>query len=346
MKHVAKRSLAVFLALLMLLSGMSVMTSALSVGQTVRVSGASEWISGYYYNFSGSGLGTNKYGQHQFLHTEDGRPAYCVEPDEHFTDGEKTIQETFSSLSSDTQRRITAAFLYGYNGTTKYGYSWQTEYVATWGIVWALTMGHFNTSREDAFLNCVFGGNTSASTRADCKAVYAKIKAQVLSHYTVPSFSTSTQSYAGTKKLTLEYNSATGRYEGSVTDTNGVLSGYTFSCSGVTFSRSGNTLNISTTRILDNATVTGERTSNTYVSSLPALSAGYAVGSDQTTAVALDLKDPVNAYFSLETEAVGNVRIVKTSEDGKIANVLLNISGNGVDRDVRTGSMVRLPWRT
>ena len=338
MKHVAKRSLAVFLALLMLLSGMSVMTSALSVGQTVRVSGASEWISGYYYNFSGSGLGTNKYGQHQFLHTEDGRPAYCVEPDEHFTDGEKTIQETFSSLSSDTQRRITAAFLYGYNGTTKYGYSWQTEYVATWGIVWALTMGHFNTSREDAFLNCVFGGNTSASTRADCKAVYAKIKAQVLSHYTVPSFSTSTQSYAGTKKLTLEYNSATGRYEGSVTDTNGVLSGYTFSCSGVTFSRSGNTLNISTTRILDNATVTGERTSNTYVSSLPALSAGYAVGSDQTTAVALDLKDPVNAYFSLETEAVGNVKIVKTSEDGKISNVPLNISGNGVDRDVRTGS--------
>lgn len=338
MKHLAKRSLAVFLALLMLLSGMSVMASALSVGQTVRVSGASEWISGYYYNFSGSGLGTNKYGQHQFLHTEDGRPAYCVEPDEHFTDGEKTIREYFDDLSRETQSYITAAYLYGYDGHTKYGYSWQTEYVATWGIVWALAMGHFNTSREDAFLNCVFGGNTSASTRADCKAVYAKIKAQVLSHYTVPSFSTSTQSYAGAKKLTLEYNSATGRYEGSVTDTNGVLSGYTFNCSGVTFSRSGNTLNISTTRILDNVTVTGERTSNTYVSSLPAITAGYAVGSDQTTAVALDLKDPVNAYFSLETEAVGNVKIVKTSEDGKIANVPLHISGNGVDRDVRTGS--------
>lgn len=337
MKHLAKRSLALLLALLTLLSGMSVMASALSIGQTVKVSGASEWISGYYYNFSGSGLGTNKYGQHQFLHTEDGRPAYCVEPDEHFTDGEKTIQETFSSLSSDTQRRITAAFLYGYNGTTKYGYSWQTEYVATWGVVWALTMGHFNTSREDAFLNCVFGGNTSASTRADCKAVYAKIKAQVLSHYTVPSFSTSTQSYAGTKKLTLKYNTSTGRYEGSVTDTNGVLSGYTFNCSGVTFSRSSNTLHISTTQILDGVTVTGERTSNTYVSSLPAITAGYAVGSDQTTAVALDLKDPVNAYFSLETEAVGNVRIVKTSEDGKIANIPLHISGNGVDRDVRTG---------
>ena len=336
MKKQAKRCLAVLLALLMLLSGMSVMTSALSVGQTIRVSGASEWISGYYYNFSGSGLGTNKYGQHQFLHTEDGRPAYCVEPDEHFTDGEKTIREYFDDLSRETQSYITAAYLYGYDGHTKYGYSWQTEYVATWGVVWALTMGHFNTSREDAFLNCVFGGNTSASTRADCKAVYAKIKAQILTHYTVPSFAAELPAWGST--LTLEYNSATGRYEGSVTDTNGVLSGYTFNCSGVTFTRSGNTLNISTTQILDGVTVTGERTSNTYVSSLPAITAGYAVGSDQTTAVALDLKDPVNAYFSLETEAVGNVKIVKTSEDGKIANVPLHISGNGVDKDVRTGS--------
>ena len=53
MKHMAKRSLAVLLALLMLMSGMSVMTSALSGGQTVRVSGASEWLSGWYYDWNG-----------------------------------------------------------------------------------------------------------------------------------------------------------------------------------------------------------------------------------------------------------------------------------------------------
>lgn len=338
MKHVAKRSLAVFLALLMLLSGMSVMASALSVGQTVKVSGSSEWISGFYFDWNGNFGCGGHYGQHQRLHTEDGRPAYCVEPDEHFTDGNKSIQETFDALSRQEQQYITAAFIYGYDGHTKYGYSWQTEYVATQGIIWAIAVGAFNTSQESLLQDCAFGGSTSSTNKANAKAVYTRIKTQILSHYTIPSFTTRLQSSATDKKLTLEYNSATGRYEGSVTDTNGVLSGYTFSCSGVTFSRSGNTLNISTTRILDNATVTGERTSNTYVSSLPALSAGYAVGSDQTTAVALDLKDPVNAYFSLETEAVGNVKIVKTSEDGKIANIPLHISGNGVDRDVRTGS--------
>ena len=338
MKHVAKRSLAVFLALLMLLSGMSAMASALSVGQTVRVSGSNGWISGWYYDWNGNFGCGGHYGQHQNLHTSDGRPAYCVEPDEHFTDGNKTIQATFNSLSRQEQQYITAAFIYGYDGHTKYGYSWQTEYVATQGIVWAIAVGAFNTAQESLLQDCAFGGSTSSTNKANAKAVYARIKNQILTHYTIPSFTTSDSDAVSAKKLTLEYNSATGRYEGSVTDTNGVLSGYTFNCSGVTFSRSGNTLNISTTQILDGVTVTGERTSNTYVSSLPAITAGYAVGSDQTTAVALDLKDPVNAYFSLETEAVGNVKIVKTAEDGKISNVLLNISGNGVDKDVRTGS--------
>lgn len=338
MKHVAKRSLAVFLALLMLLSGMSVMASALSVGQTVKVSGSSEWISGFYFDWNGNFGCGGHYGQHQRLHTEDGRPAYCVEPDEHFTDGNKTIRDTFDSFTFQQQRYITAALIYGYNGTTKYGYSWQTEYVATQGIIWAIAVGAFNTSQEGMLQDCAFGGSTSSTNKANAKTVYTRIKTQILSHYTIPSFTVDRQSLASTKEITLEYNSATGRYEGSVTDTNGVLSGYTFNCSSVTFSRSGNTLNISTTQILDGVTVTGERTSNTYVNSLPAITAGYAVGSDQTTAVALDVDDPVYAYFSLETEAVGNVKIVKTSEDGKIENVPLHISGNGVDRDVRTGS--------
>ncbi len=337
MKKQASRFLAIILTVLILFSPLSVAVSALSIGETVKVSGAKEWITGFYYSFKNSGFGTNKYGQHQYLHTSNGRPAYCVEPNEHFTNGNKTIQKTFTSLSQDTQKKITAAFLYGFDGNTKYGYTWQTEYVATQGVIWALVQGYFNTAQEDAFLNCAFGGNTSASNKTACKAVYGNIKTQILSHYTVPSFATKRLDLA-TSEITLKYNSSSGKYEGSVTDGNGVLSGYSFYCSGVDFTKSGNTLYISTDRILDSVTVSGERTSNSYVTSLPAICAGYAVGSDQTTAVALDLKDPVNAYFSLETESVGNIRIVKTAEDGKIENVPLHISGNGVEIDVRTGA--------
>lgn len=336
MKRVTKRILAVFLTLLMLFSSMSVMVSALNIGETVRVSGASEWISGFYYSFKNSGFGTNKYGQHQYLHTSNGRPAYCVEPNEHFTDGNKTIRETIDSLPENVQDNISFAFLYGFDGNTKYGYPWQTEYVATQGVVWALVQGYFNTATEDAFLNCAFGGSTSSANRANCKAVYSKIKGQILSHKILPSFAGEIPSWGS--KITLKYNFSTGKYEGSVSDSNGVLAGYTFAANGVNFSKSGNTLYISTDRILDSVTVSGERTSNSYVTSLPAICAGYAVGSDQTTAVALDLKDPVNAYFSLKTESLGKIRIVKTAEDGKIENVPLHISGNGVEIDVRTGA--------
>lgn len=335
MKKQTSRFLAAFLTLLMLFSPLSVAVSALSVGETVKVSGASEWIPGFYYNFSKSGFGTNKHGQHQRLHTADGRPAYCVEPNKHFTDGNKTIRETIDSLPENVQDNISFAFLYGFDGNTKYGYSWQTEYVATQGVIWALVQGYFNTVQEDTFLNCAFGGSTSSANRANCKAVYSKIKGQILSHKILPSFAGEFPSWGS--KITLKYNFSTGKYEGSVTDGNGVLSGYSFSCSGVSFTKSGNTLYISTDRILDNATVSGERTSNSYVSTLPAICAGYAVGSNQTTAVALDLKDPVNAYFRLETESVGHVKLVKTSEDGKVENVSLHISGNGIEKDVKTG---------
>lgn len=335
-KQISKRCLAVLLALLMLFSNVTVMASALSIGDTVKVSGVTEWISGFYYNFSGSGFGTDKYGQHQYLHTSDGRPAYCVEPNKNFTDGNKTVQQQFGGLPLEKQHQITAAFIYGYDGRTKYGYSWQTEYVATQGIIWALVQGYFNSAQEEAFLNRAFSGNTSSANRTNGKTVFYRIKEQILTHYTVPSFSTNRQSLVSAKKLTLKYNFSSGKYEGSVYDNNGVLSGYNFSMPGVDFSRDGNTLHISTSNILNSAVVSGERTSNTYVGSLPAICAGYAIGSDQTTAVALDLKDPVNAYFSLETESVGNIRIVKTAEDGKINNISFNISGNGIDKNVKT----------
>lgn len=165
--------------------------------------------------------------------------------------------------------------------------------------------------------------------------MYYKIKEQIRVHYTIPSFAGEMVSWGS--RITLKYNSSTGRYEGSVYDNNGVLSGYTFNLNGVTFTKSGNTLNISTTKVLKNATVSGERTSNYYCNSLPALAAIYCLGKDQTTVTTINRKDPVNAYFSLETESVGNVKLVKTSEDGKVEGVQLHISGNGIEKDVRTG---------
>lgn len=343
MKHTKKRNLkrlpqrcfAVLLAMLMLFSCFSVGVSALTNGDSVRVTGTKDWVQGFYYDFGGN-FGTGHYGQHQWLKA-DGQTAYCVEPTKNLTAGSKTIREMWEGFTADQQKMVTAAYIYGYNGYSRYGYSDATEYVATQAIMWAISLNVFNSSGEETLLNCAFAGRTSADNRAAGRAAYAKIKEQMVSHYTVPSFTVNRQSLAETKKLTLKYNFSTGKYEGSLYDNNGVLSGYSFSYSGVNFTKSGNTLYISTDKILKNAVVTGERTSNTYCDSLPTLVAIYCVGSDQTTAMAINRKDPVNAYFSLETESVGHVKLIKISEDGKVDNVLLHISGNGVEKDVRTG---------
>lgn len=324
---------SVLLAVLMLFSAFPIASFAISEGDTVKVSGTSDWISGFYYNFNGN-FGTGKHGQHQRIRA-NGQVAYCVEPGKSLSSGNKTAREEWDGLTSNQQSLIKAALIYGYNGTPKYGYSADTEEVATQVVIWAIALNAFNNGSEELLLSCAFGGSTNSTNRANGREVYYRIKEQIRVHYTIPSFAGEMVSWGS--RITLKYNSSTGRYEGSVYDNNGVLSGYTFNLNGVTFTKSGNTLNISTTKVLKNATVSGERTSNYYCNSLPALAAIYCLGKDQTTVTTINRKDPVNAYFTLETESVGNVKLVKTSEDGKVDNVLMHISGNGIEKDVRTG---------
>ena len=46
---------------------------------------------------------------------------------------------------------------------------------------------------------------------------------------------------------------------------------------------------------------------------------------------------PVKCYFSLEIKA-GTLQLVKTSEDGEVSGIPFHISGNGIEKDVVTGS--------
>lgn len=75
------RIVSVFLAVLMMLSVIPLTSSAINDGETVRVTGRNDWISGFYYDFTSHkelGLG-GKHGQHQRLKA-NGQVAYCVEP--------------------------------------------------------------------------------------------------------------------------------------------------------------------------------------------------------------------------------------------------------------------------
>ena len=334
------RIVSVFLAVLMMLSVIPLTSSAISDGETVRVTGRNDWISGFYYDFTSHkelGLG-GKHGQHQRLKA-NGQVAYCVEPGVQVQEGNKTANSIIKGLSDNQQQLIKYAFIYGYNGTPRYGYSGDVEEVATQAIMWAIVKGLFNTDKTETFLNCAFGGKTSSANRDACKAVYYKIEAQMLSHTTRPGFTAPREGLAYSKTITLDYNPNTGRYEKSIFDDNHVVSGYTFSMPGVEFEVVGNWLNIFTTNEFDGSeVVTGERTNNSFSNPLPQLTAMYCVGPGQTTATAVSRNDPVNAYFSLKTEGRGKIQINKHAEQGDSQGMVFNISGNGINMDVTINS--------
>lgn len=337
MQKKTNKILSVLLAVLLLFSAVPITSFAISDGDTVYVSGTSDWISGFYYSFNGN-FGTGKHGQHQRIRA-NGQVAYCVEPGKSLTTGNKTAKEEWDGLTSNQQSLIKAALIYGYNGTTKYGYTHDTEEVATQAVIWAIALNAFDNGSEETLLDCAFGGSTSPTNKTNGKAVYYKIKEQVRIHYTLPSFTTRDASLAGNKNITLKYNSSTGRYEGSVYDYNGVLSGYSFNLDGVSFSKDKNTLNISTMKELKNATVSGERTSNYHCDSLPALTAIYCLGSDQTTVTTIGRKDPVNAYFSLTTESRGKLAIHKEAEQPDAASATFEVSGPSGTFNVTTNTL-------
>lgn len=336
MKNI-KKVTSVLLAVLMLMSMFPLASFAVTPGGTAQVTGTNSYISGFYYRFNGN-FGTGKYGQHQMLRA-DGNMAYCIEPGKNLTAGTKSVVESYYGLSDTQQRLMTRAFIYGYNGFLRYGYDSPTEYVATQAIIWAISLGAFNNpGNESILLDCAFGGSTSSANRANGIDVYNKIKEQILSHDTVPSFTSSFRTGA-VPEIKLTYNGATRQYEGRITDTNGVLANYSFSADGIHFVKDGNDLCIFTSREMKSNVISGKRTSNKYSTSLPSLAAVYCVGADQTTATAVNSDDPVQAFFLLTTDGRGTLEIHKHAEVGDAVGTVFNVNGNGVDMDVTIDSL-------
>ena len=328
----SKKIFAILLAILMVLSTIPMSVFAVTPGGTATISGTSDWLNNYKYAFSGytfpDGTHTGAHGTYQNLKA-DGQVAYCVEPGKSLSAGIKDVSAAWGGLTANQRALITAAFIYGYNGTTQWANA-DTEYVATQVLIWAIVKGVFNTANESAYFEYAFKG-TGPTAKQTAITVYGYIKDQIVTHRTVPSFDGQT--------VTLRYNSSTGKYEGSITDTNGVLSGYTYSYSGITFTKNGNTLKISSPSYFSSTySVLGKRTSNTHKTSLPMISACYLTGSDQTTATAMNREDPVNTTIKLKAEGLGSAQIVKISEkSGEAMNVKFKITGpNNYSKEVVT----------
>ena len=132
----------------------------------------------------------------------------------------------------------------------------------------------------------------------------------------IPSFTASSSGSAPTITLNGE--------ETSVTDSNGVLSNFSFTdSSGAEFYKSGNTLYITQTGDISESTVF-KATRNLPSASSSTFNIWYMSGSTYQTTVSLANASTgsLNAYFKLKAvPQVGNISLTKTTEDGQ------NLSG-------------------
>ena len=176
-------------------------------------------------------------------------------------------------------------------------------------------------------------GITAGGANSGVKAVYNEISNSLANYATVPSFASAVLSKAETYELKPNGNS----YELTLTDDNNILSEFHFtSTGGVTISKTENKLTLKSSSPLTDEVTFNCAKAMPDVGNAVLVPYGDVNQQDIITGVEND-NDPIRAYFKVKTSQ-GNLKIVKTSEDGKIANVKFKITGDNYSEEVTTNA--------
>ena len=128
-----------------------------------------------------------------------------------------------------------------------------------------------------------------------------------------------------------------GKYTLTLTDSNSILSDFSFKTTGgVSASVSGNKLTLTSSNPLNDAATFNSAKSMPDVGKTVLIPYGDATLQDVISGVENDA-DPIRAYFKVKTSS-GNLKLVKTSEDGNVANIEFTIKGDGYSKTVKTNS--------
>ncbi len=264
--------------------------------------------------------------------------AYCIEPGHSlfsFDTLKKDATTVWRDLGSAKQKAINLALLYGKPGSSSsLSGTDDQKWVATQLIVWELVSDCRETKNGFKCTNTKFiDGITAGGANPGVKNVYNEISNSFASYATVPSFASAVLSNAETYELKANGNS----YELTLTDDNNILSKFDFqSTSGVTVSKTENKLTLKSSSPLTEEVTFNCAKSMPNVGNAVLVPYGDVNQQDIITGVEND-NDPIRAYFKVKTSQ-GNLKIVKTSEDGKVANVKFKITGDNYSDEVTTNT--------
>lgn len=268
----------------------------------------------------------------------DGKEAYCIEPGHTLYSG-NTLTESASTvwknLGSAKQKAINLALLYGKPGSGKsLSGTEDQKWIATQLIVWEFVSGCRSTADGYKCTNTKFiDGICADGANPRVKSVYNAISKSLANYSTVPSFASAITS----KAETYEMKYSDGKYTLTLTDSNSILSDFSFkTTSGVSASVSGNKLTLTSSSPVNDAVTFNSAKSMPDVGKTVLVPYGDATLQDVISGVENDA-DPIRAYFKVKTSS-GNLKLVKTSEDGNVANIEFTVKDDGYSKTVKTNS--------
>ena len=303
-------------------------------------------------------------GTHFSVHTQDaynGRAIYCIEPgigvhsgDQYTGRGEDFWDNYPSSLNptippNTIKEYIGRIMTYGWQGNAST--SWMSSnpdhanqmagYIATQLLVWETIVGERDSQFNHVDANAQGKNNVTEyisaehPLRSQIFSQYSAIESAVKRHTMLPSFFSSTAD-AGAYELKWDGE----KYSATLTDTNGVLGDYTFSSStaGLNFSVDGSQLTITSSQALKGSVTVKAEKISAQRSGVVVWTDGVTGGGTQDFATyGTTVSDQMVGYFNLEVKT-GNMKLIKTSEDGKVEGISFTITGEGYNATKTTNA--------
>lgn len=373
MKKFIKRSTSLFLAVLMCFSSLIGVTATAHAAtkQDVYIidlprgkeTNKEHWGHPAYELMNGWSTFNTDYVTVKAIGDYEGDSCYCIEPGVPLYTGDKLSKEAESfwdnypskynkTIDPDTIKVYLGRIMqYGYTG--KNSVDWVstnsskaddcTNHLATQLLVWETVIGERdeNFNHVDATKHGKHNIKEIISSKHPLRSKifshYSRIEKSVKQHTTVPSFASRSKSKA--KSIELKWNGK--NYSTTINDTNGVLSNYDFSGSGLTFSKSGNSLTITAEKApKDDVLITVNKKNSQRKAVITWTDEKIGPQSGQLQDIVTfgqSVSDPVKAYLNVKV-SLGNAKLMKVSEDGKVDNVKFHISGNGISKDVTTNA--------
>ena len=370
-KDIFKRILSVIMAVI-LCTGMLGGFSAFAAGEQVEnyqlafprrgdVNYSDKWGHGKLKHMNGWFSDEAKYNTVFTIGSYSGPACYCIEPGTPIENKYKLTsrdESYWDNFPSEYNHTITVPDIKIFIGRImQYGYTenvsinWRTQneadadsfslYYATQLLIWETVAGerdsdfnHITPVGCNAILDKI---GTEHPMKSRIMSHYNNIVAGVKTHTTTPSFCSKTPSGGGTRELKWDGS----QYTATFTDTNNILQRFSFSAdNGYTCRVAGNTLTVSGTAA-PKGTVTVTAVKNTAGrKGIIVWGDGIVkpgVGQQDLATYAATVKDPITAFLRLRV-STGNIKIVKTSEDGRVDGITFRIKGNGVDKTVKTAN--------